>query len=1723
MLRNYRRLLVALGAALFAALPAALHAQQSGQPVRGDVDGDGQVTAADARIVSDFLVGRPVPGGVDIRLRADVNGDGRVTAADAAIIRAAAAGRNVSRFPVGQALPDAALAVLECTGDVRTARVECHKPGAPATGARADIIVGGQDVNLKLTSANVQLVAPDTFQFTVTVQNLLAQAMAADSGTGAASANGVRVFFNSGPTVTGGTGSIALANHDGIETFLSANQRYFQYDGADLGGDGILSPNETSSPRTWKMQYNGQVTFSFLLYVSAPMQFPKGWVDIYPPSHAPSPTAVYADTMQVGSTLQLQDTVRNPFGGVIPGAPVTWSNTANGHATVNSSGLVTAVSPGVDSVIATSGPRSGRVRIVVADISADSTTITADSSSMKANDTTMVTVQVRDEFGHNMTSGGATVTLTANSGGTLVGTTTGSSVTAVDNGNGTYTAKLTGTTAGTITVTGTLNGNPIPDNATVVINPAAPASLTKTAGDGQSASVGAAVAIDPAVHVADQYGNPVPGVTITFAVTGGGGSVTIATPVTDASGNAAVGSWTLGSGPATNALQASASPVGTTTPVSFAGYVPPTAQNDSSQAMGNTQLGSSLTPNVLTGDATINGGAVSIKPASVGNLNTVRGGIVSLAADGTWSYTPPAGNVLRDSVAYEIQDTHYTGGDASSAWIKIRFVGKVWYVDNTNGGAADGRDTSPFTSVGAAATAAGVNDSILVRTGSGTTTGGTLKNGQLVYAQGATAPFTATINGTPVTLLSSGSAPSIGALTLGSGNTLRGFTGSGGITGTSFGTLTVTEVALNNPSGQALSLTTGTLSGNFSGVTSDGGTNNILLTNVQSSGTSFGSGALSGASGDAVKIDGQNGSFSYAGTITNAAARSVNVLNKTGGTVAFSGTVSSTGSGTGISVASNSAGSVTFSADINPAAASAGISVTNNTGGTVTFSGANKKISSGASGGVTLTNNTGATIAFTGGGLAIATTTGTPFTATGGGTVEVGTGGVSNSISVSGAAANAVNLSGVTLGAGGMQFASITSSGTTTGSAFTATNVGNTSGSTFTTPSLTVAGTAAGSNRGLALTTNSAPFTFTSVSINGTGGEGIYLNGNTAAVTVSGGTVGNSSSTTGDALAVSGGNAAVTVAASLTKSTAGRIANIASHTAGNVTVSGALSCTGSCTGINVASNSGGTIDFSNATKTLNTGASAAVTLSSNTGATINFSGGGLAITTTSGGGFSATGGGTVTVTGSPNTITTTTGTGLTVTSTEIGSGGLTFRSVTSAGAANGIALSSTGTAAGNGGLTVTGNGTNGSGGSITNTTGADGATSGIGVYLSNTKAVSLSWMALSGHANHGIFGTGVRGGLTLDHVRLTGNNGTSNSGTFNESALRMDNIGGPVKITNSRFDGGAMNAVRIDNSLGTSPTLDSLVFENDTVQTMQGSTADVRGSAMLVTLFDGTADVRFRNNRVLAWWSTGIHVLSQGTASATARISNNFVDNTNGALAGASGIIAAGCRLGFNISANTVRHTNGAAIASDMTPGCTQTVQGTIDGNTIGVSGDAASGTATGVAIAAAGRAGTTTVKISNNILRQIAGSASGAITTTTGDAAAYGGSGTMNATISGNNIQESASPVNNAQHGILVTHGTSSGPPNDTHQGCYDIQSNTIANFTSGTANNRIRVNQRFGTTSRFPGYTGAATGVTSQTDLASYLLGRNTASTSTNANTSTGGFLNTSPAGSACPQPSM
>jgi adhesin/invasin len=91
--------------------------------------------------------------------------------------------------------------------------------------------------------------------------------------------------------------------------------------------------------------------------------------------------------------------------------------------------------------------------------------------------------------------------------------------------------------------------------------------ITLSAGDTQSATAWTPVTIAPAVLVIDGAGNPASGITVTFAVATGGGSITGATQTTGADGIATLGSWTLGTAVGANTLTATAADIAT--PVTF--------------------------------------------------------------------------------------------------------------------------------------------------------------------------------------------------------------------------------------------------------------------------------------------------------------------------------------------------------------------------------------------------------------------------------------------------------------------------------------------------------------------------------------------------------------------------------------------------------------------------------------------------------------------------------------------------------------------------------------------------------------------------------------------------------------------------------------------------------------------------------------------------------------------------------------------------------------------------------------------------------------------------------------------------------------------------------------------------------------------------------------------------------------------------------------------------
>jgi hypothetical protein len=107
--------------------------------------------------------------------------------------------------------------------------------------------------------------------------------------------------------------------------------------------------------------------------------------------------------------------------------------------------------------------------------------------------------------------------------------------------NGIGTAQVTFNAAG-ISLVRAVGGSVQSEQAIMVGKP----TVSFASEEFQAAMAGTAVPSVPAVVVRDPAGNPLPGRTVTFAVTGGGGAVTGATAITDASGVARAGSWTLG-------------------------------------------------------------------------------------------------------------------------------------------------------------------------------------------------------------------------------------------------------------------------------------------------------------------------------------------------------------------------------------------------------------------------------------------------------------------------------------------------------------------------------------------------------------------------------------------------------------------------------------------------------------------------------------------------------------------------------------------------------------------------------------------------------------------------------------------------------------------------------------------------------------------------------------------------------------------------------------------------------------------------------------------------------------------------------------------------------------------------------------------------------------------------------------------------------------------------
>jgi adhesin/invasin len=181
--------------------------------------------------------------------------------------------------------------------------------------------------------------------------------------------------------------------------------------------------------------------------------------------------------------------------------------------------------------------------------------------------------------------------------------------------------------------------------APIALGVGAPSSIVGVTGDDQTAAVGEAVAIDPAVMVLDEDGNPLSGIPVTFTVTRGGGTVSDNTPITGDDGVATLGEWKLGGTAGANTVSAAVSGLDLEgSPVVFSATGVPGPISASQSA---------VTANPATITAS-NGASASTITVTVrdGFGNPLSGVDVTLAADGSGhSLTQPGGPTDERGVA----------------------------------------------------------------------------------------------------------------------------------------------------------------------------------------------------------------------------------------------------------------------------------------------------------------------------------------------------------------------------------------------------------------------------------------------------------------------------------------------------------------------------------------------------------------------------------------------------------------------------------------------------------------------------------------------------------------------------------------------------------------------------------------------------------------------------------------------------------------------------------------------------------------------------------------------------------------------------------------------------------------------------------------------------------------------------------------------------------------
>lgn len=430
-------------------------------------------------------------------------------------------------------------------------------------------------------------------------------------------------------------------------------------------------------------------------------------------------------------------------------------------------------------------------------------------------------------------------------------------------------------------------------------------------------------------------------------------------------------------------------------------------------------------------------------------------------------------------------------------------------------------------------------------------------------------------------------------------------------------------------------------------------------------------------------------------------------------------------------------------------------------------------------------------------------------------------------------------------------------------------------------------------------------------------------------------------------------------------------------------------------------------------------------------------------------------------------------------------GALSFNSVSASGGSNGIIWNNSSAASGS--LTVTGDGSNtsvggnASGGTISGMTGADNAVAGSGIYLKNAANVALRRMTINGtNQNFGIRGFSVNN-FALEYSTVGGTNGTSISGIGEGSVYFGDNntengLNGVATVTSSNISGGKEDNFRIYNISG---TLNRITVTGSTFGQNQSGATDSVG---FVATNSGTVlNATLTNNTFTGAPDDLFEFVGQASTTMDLIFQNNALSNNHaGNVAGSGGMtVGTSGAMTFNVSNNTMRDAKGHAVR--IIKGSSGTsLNGTINNNTIGVTGVADSGSQNGDGINLTfSGTGSGIMAITNNIIRNYSGTAGIYADNTSGT---Y----TLDLTITGNTVAE---PGSLAAAGLALAAGLPSS--SDDVDICANIASNDMSTADPNNANDIYLAVSSASSSIRLPGYSGSAT-----THVESFVLGNNSTS---------------------------